>query len=59
MNKQNDQQRRGHEPELGPTRDRKPYLKPAFRREQVFETSALQCSKAATSPPVCQTPKTS
>ena len=25
--------------------DRKPYLKPAFRFERVFETSALTCGK--------------
>jgi len=25
--------------------DRKPYSKPAFRSEQVFETMALQCGK--------------
>ncbi len=25
--------------------DRRPYLKPSFRFEQVFETMALQCGK--------------
>ena len=28
-----------------PTRDRKPYQKPAFRFERVFETMALSCGK--------------
>jgi hypothetical protein len=28
-----------------PRPDRKPYSKPAFRSEQVFETMALQCGK--------------
>lgn len=27
---------------------RKPYLKPAFRHEQVFETMALACGKVGT-----------
>jgi hypothetical protein len=31
--------------ESGPTRRRKPYQKPAFRFERVFETMALSCGK--------------
>jgi hypothetical protein len=28
-----------------PTQARKPYVKPAFRHERVFETQALSCGK--------------
>jgi hypothetical protein len=31
--------------ESKPTRDRKPYQKPAFQFERVFETMALSCGK--------------
>jgi hypothetical protein len=31
--------------ECEPTRGRKPYQKPAFRFERVFETMALSCGK--------------
>jgi hypothetical protein len=31
--------------ESEPTRRRKPYQKPAFRFERVFETTALSCGK--------------
>jgi hypothetical protein len=31
--------------EFEPTRSRKPYLKPTFRFERVFETMALSCGK--------------
>jgi hypothetical protein len=31
--------------ETTPTRGRKPYQKPAFRFERVFETMALSCGK--------------
>ena len=36
-----------------PTRDRKPYLKPAFEREKVFETQALTCGKMQTTQASC------
>jgi hypothetical protein len=32
---------------------RKPYLKPAFRHEQVFETMALACGKMSGTQPSC------
>jgi hypothetical protein len=31
--------------QFGPMRKRKPYQKPAFRFERVFETQALSCGK--------------
>jgi hypothetical protein len=31
--------------EVSPTRARRPYVKPAFLREGVFETTALACGK--------------
>lgn len=31
-----------------PTRGRRPYQKPAFRYERVFETMALSCGKVVT-----------
>jgi hypothetical protein len=31
-----------------PKRDRRPYQKPAFRFERVFETMALSCGKVTT-----------
>lgn len=34
---------------------KKPYLKPAFRREQVFETMALACGKKNASQAQCRT----
>jgi len=33
--------------------DRKPYRKPSFRFEQVFETMALQCGKMAGTSGAC------
>jgi hypothetical protein len=33
--------------------DRKPYRKPSFRYEQVFETMALQCGKMAGTSGAC------
>jgi hypothetical protein len=33
---------------------KKPYLKPAFRREQVFETMALACGKVKTTQASCR-----
>ena len=33
------------EPESEPTSAKRPYVKPAFRHEQVFETMALACGK--------------
>jgi len=33
---------------------RKPYQKPAFRRERVFETMALACGKISTTQAQCR-----
>jgi hypothetical protein len=33
---------------------KKPYVKPAFRYEKVFETQALSCSKIAVTSGICQ-----
>jgi hypothetical protein len=33
---------------------KKPYLKPAFRHEQVFETMALACGKVKTTQGSCR-----
>ena len=32
-----------------------PYLKPAFRHEQIFETMALACGKISTTQQQCKT----
>jgi hypothetical protein len=37
---------RQRESEASRAGDRKPYLKPAFLREQIFETMALSCGKS-------------
>jgi len=39
---------RAHEKQLNARKDKKPYQKPAFRHERVFETQALSCGKVAT-----------
>jgi hypothetical protein len=36
---------------------KKPYLKPAFRHEQVFETMALACGKINNTQQQCRTNK--
>lgn len=36
------------------TKEKKPYRKPAFRYERVFETLALSCGKIGSSTPQCQ-----
>ena len=36
-----------------PTLAKKPYVKPAFRSEQVFETMALSCGKTISSEGQC------
>ena len=33
---------------------KKPYVKPAFRHEQVFETMALACGKVKTTQQTCR-----
>jgi len=33
---------------------KKPYIKPAFRHEQVFETMALACGKVGTTQSQCR-----
>ncbi len=42
-----------------PTLARKPYKKPAFRYERVFETQALSCGKTDVSGPCHRNRKTS
>jgi len=37
--------------------DRKPYSKPSFRFEQVFETMALQCGKISGTSAACNSSK--
>jgi len=37
----------------GACADRKPYSKPSFRSEQVFETLALQCGKISGTSGAC------
>lgn len=37
-----------------PTRGRKPYQKPAFRFERVFETMALSCGKTNSTQSQCR-----
>jgi len=34
-------------------KERRPYLKPAFKHERVFETMALQCGKVGGTLPQC------
>jgi hypothetical protein len=46
-----DQTRPASEPRDAP---KKPYLKPAFRHEQVFETMALACGKVNTTQRQCR-----
>ncbi|HVB81608.1 MAG TPA: hypothetical protein VNE82_16880 [Candidatus Binataceae bacterium] len=36
-----------------PTRAKKPYVKPAYQREDVFETMALSCGKVQTTEGQC------
>jgi hypothetical protein len=44
----------------GAPRKRRPYHKPAFKHERVFETMALSCGKVgATGGPCTATPKSS
>jgi hypothetical protein len=40
--------------ESEPTRSRKPYQKPAFRFERVFETKALSCGKVSPTQSHCR-----
>jgi hypothetical protein len=40
--------------ESEPTRNRKPYQKPAFRFERVFETTALACGKTNSTQFLCR-----
>jgi len=35
-------------------KDKKPYQKPSFRHEKVFETLALACGKIGATTPQCQ-----
>jgi hypothetical protein len=42
------QEEKKEQVESAPTMVKKPYVKPAFRSEQVFETTALTCGKTDT-----------
>jgi hypothetical protein len=46
-----DQERTAEDPDLSP---KKPYVKPSYRFEQVFVTSALSCGKISGSQPQCE-----
>ncbi len=35
------------------TKEKKPYVKPSFRREKVFETTALSCGKVGVTQRQC------
>jgi len=48
MSKQEQTEKRSHS-----TRGRKPYIKPSFEREKVFETQALICGKMQTTQASC------
>ncbi|MES2937492.1 MAG: hypothetical protein V4864_07400 [Pseudomonadota bacterium] len=37
-----------------PSGNKKPYVKPAFRHERVFETMALACGKISTTQSSCR-----
>jgi hypothetical protein len=41
------------DPEIGRDAKKKPYRKPEFRAETVFETTALTCGKVQTTQPQC------
>ena len=41
-------------PETEPRRSRKPYEKPAFRTERIFETMALACGKISATQGHCR-----
>jgi len=43
-----------HHPANPPPRPRKPYHKPGFRFERVFETTALSCGKTAPTQAQCR-----
>lgn len=50
----------GADAQSEPARNRKPYQKPAFRFERVFETQALSCGKIFSHGTSCKlNPKTS
>ena len=54
MNKEPDEHANQRVPgESGPRK--KPYQKPAFRHERVFETTALACGKIVTTQEQCKT----
>jgi hypothetical protein len=43
-----------HQQPANPVSDKKPYQKPAFRYERVFETQALSCGKIAATTQDCK-----
>ena len=46
-------QEKSKQPNHAP-KGKKPYQKPAFRSEKVFETLALACGKVSSTQPSCQ-----
>jgi len=44
----------GNEKQLNARKNKKPYQKPAFRHERVFETQALACGKVGGPQAQCQ-----
>jgi hypothetical protein len=54
MSDQERDQQPAHDRSGTPARGRKPYQKPAFTREQLFETMALACGKTNPNIGQCQ-----
>jgi hypothetical protein len=52
IDKQEPRDQRPTSPDAG--KDKKPYRKPAFRHERVFETLALSCGKVISTVGQCQ-----
>lgn len=46
--------RKPQDPEVAGTPAKRPYVKPAFRHEQVFETMALACGKISNTQASCR-----
>jgi hypothetical protein len=48
------QEEMGGNSQFASTRTRRPYQKPGFRFERVFETQALSCGKVLSHGPICR-----
>jgi hypothetical protein len=59
MTLENQSSRTTNEHQKAASKNKKPYQKPAFRYEQVFETLALACGKIGASTPQCQSSRKS